>query len=243
MSLKLSYLPVAAAVLGMSFAGSGCGLLSSDIASVSFDLPSKRYSFNTNDGMWKLPAGEFPPVACGDGQLITDCCNPPDPLPKPDCAATPLTCEPSNDMMVCTLRFPVSVVQPMDLKKEVPSLAMFSNQSIIKVTISQIRYTYDSTMNVDLPPVELYLAPEGVSSAGDPGAQKFGTVPVTPAMTIGQAEVALEPTAQALFAERAQQLGTPFNFIATTTIVLPSGTPIPSGGVILTVTGRAKAGF
>ncbi|HET6281700.1 MAG TPA: hypothetical protein VFH73_12060 [Polyangia bacterium] len=240
MSLKLAYISLlVVSVLSFCFMGSGCGLISSDIASVSFDLPSKSYSFDTNNGMWKLPMGMFPAIPCGDGQLIMDCCNPPDPLPKPNCAATPLTCEGAPS--VCTLRFPVSVVQSMDLKKEVPALATFSNQSIIKVTISQIRYTFDSTMNVDLPEVELFLAPDGVTAADDPSAQKFGTVPVTPAMMSGQAQVVLEMTAATIFAERSQHLGTPFNFIATTTVVVPSGTTIPSGGVNLTVTGRAKA--
>jgi hypothetical protein len=237
MYLRLSY-------VSLVFVTFGCGLISSDIASVSFDLPTKSYSFDTNNGMWKLPTGTFPEIPCGDGLPIMDCCNPPDPLPKPNCAATPLTCEANaGGTNVCTLRFPVSVVQSLDLKKEVPALASFSNQSIIKVTISQIRYNFDSTMNVDLPEVALYLAPDGVTSADDPSAQKFGTVPVTPAMMSGQAQVVLEPTAGALFAERSQHLGTPFNFIATTTVVVPSGTPIPSGAVTLQITGRAKASF
>jgi hypothetical protein len=232
MRFKLSYLMV----MGLALSGAAsCGLISSDILSTTFSLPAKSYAFNTS--VWHLPEGSFPAISCGAGQLVEDCCNPPDPLPKPDCSVNMLSC----DDALCTLHVPISVDQTMDLKKEVPALSSFSNQSLIDVTITKITYVFASTMNVDLPPVELFIAPAGVTSADDPTAQKFGTTRVIPAGASGEDMVVLAPNAGAVFADKAHHFGTPFNFIARTSVVIPSGSPIPSGGVNLTVQGTAKA--
>src|SRR3954468_17154146 len=95
----------------------GCGLISSDITRLTFDLPSKTYRFDTASA--NLPAdGSFPEVACGAGQAVTDCCAPPAPAPAPDCAAMPLAC----DAGACTLHQPVTVAQKMDLGMEAPQL-------------------------------------------------------------------------------------------------------------------------
>src|SRR6266404_4873891 len=164
MRIKVSYVSVASLLLAGAL---GCGLISKDILRTTFNLPAKTYSFDTAG--WHLPSGTIPEVPCGAGQVVTDCCNPPDPLPQPDCSVNALSC----DNNVCALHVDVSVSQVMDLKKEVPALSSFSNQSLIDVTITQIKYAYSSSMNVDLPPVDLYLAPDGVTSASDPSAKKF----------------------------------------------------------------------
>src|SRR5260370_30060824 len=226
------------ALVASPLAGStGCGLFSKALLSTSFTLPSKSYSFDT--ASWHLPSGDIPPVPCGDGQLVPDCCNPPDPLPNPDCSVNMLAC----DAGMCALHVPVSIAQQMDLKKEVPALSSFSNQSLINVSISVIKYGYSSTMNVDLPPVELFIAPDGVTSSADPSAKKFGTTKVIPAMTTGEDTVQLDPSGGAAFTNAAHHFGTPFNFIATTTVIVPSGSPIPSGRVSIIVQGMAKAGI
>src|SRR6187399_2591207 len=88
----------------------GCGLIDSDIARVNFALPSKTYTVNT--ASFNLPAGDTPAVPCGSGQTVMDCCNPPQPLPMPDCAMTQLTCEPNGaGTAVCTAVVNVSVAQ------------------------------------------------------------------------------------------------------------------------------------
>ena len=215
----------------------GCGLVSRDVTGVSFDLPAKSYSFDTNDSMWKLPVGSFPSVPCGSGQLIADCCHPPAPVPTPDCGVTPLFCENA----LCTLKFPVTVVQTVNLKDEVPQLQNVDKQYLINVSISQIRYSVSNSLNVDLPPVELYIAPADVTSLADSRAQKFGTVPVLQAMTSGDDMVDLEPGSDVVFANYAHEFGTPFNFIAAATVVVASGSPIPHGKVVITITAQVTA--
>lgn len=213
----------------------GCGLISRDVTKVSFDLPPKSYGFDTHD--WQLPSGNFPRVACGPAEAVHDCCNPPAPFPRLDCSAVPLACESG----VCTLRFPVTVSQRVDLAVEAPALANVGNQSLVDFFVSEIRYTVASTLNVDLPAVDLYVAPDGVTSADDPAAQKFATIPVTPAMANGDGQADISPDAEQIFAPYAHAPSTPFTFIATTTVVIPSGSPIPNGRVELTVTGQVSA--
>jgi hypothetical protein len=234
MRIKVSYVTVVSGLLAVAV---GCGLISKDILRTPFSLPPKTYSFDTVG--WHLPSGTIPEIPCGDGQVVTDCCNPPAPLPQPDCSVNSLSC----DSNVCALHVEVSVSQTVDLKKEVPALSSFSNQSLISVSISQIKYAYSSSMNIDLPPVDLYLAPDGVTSASDPSAKKFGRTKTIPAGGTSDDTVDLDPNGGAAFTDYAHHFGTPFNFIAATTVVIPSGSPIPSGRVNITVQGTATAGL
>jgi hypothetical protein len=218
----------------------GCGLISSDITKVTFDLPPKTYTFNASQ--WGLPAGPTPVVHCGaPDNIVTmtvmDCCNPPAPLTKPDCTAHPVMCVSG----VCTLEQPVTVWNKVNLKGEVPVLGSVSSQSIADITLSNLHYDAQNTLNIDVPPLALYVAPDGVMSASDPSAQKFGTVPMIPAGMSQSGDVILEPDADAVFSARGQMFGTPFNFIATTTVVVPSGSPTPMGMITVTVTGKISA--
>jgi hypothetical protein len=213
----------------------GCGLISSDITKVTFDLPAKTYSFNASQ--WGIPAGSTQAVPCGGSNVVQDCCNPPAPLPKPNCAANPLMCVSG----VCTLEQPVTVSNTVNLKAEVPVLSSVSNQSIADITLSNLHYEAQNTLNVDVPPLVLYIAADGVTNPNDPSAQKFGTVPMIPKGMNASGDVILEPDADAVFSARGQMFGTPFNFIATTTVVVPSGSPTPQGMITVTITGKIAA--
>src|SRR6266700_2831955 len=226
--------PRAAVVLGML---AGCGLISSDITAITFDLPAKSFSFDTASAGWKAPPSYYNvAVPCGTGQAVTDCCHPPMPAPTPDCVATPLVCASS----VCALQFPINVSQSINLKNEVPSLASVAASSL-SITIKQISYTIASTMNVELPPIDIYVAPANVTSADDPSAKKFGTIPATPAGATRSGDVALDPAGQAALSQYMSQFTTPFNLIGHAVMVVPSGSPTPAGKVDATVTGKISA--
>jgi hypothetical protein len=214
----------------------GCGLIKGDIGTLVFQLPSKSFSFDTASSGWKAPPGNFPMVACGAGQAVTDCCNPPPPAPKPDCVATPLACVNG----ACVLEFPVTVNQRIDLKSEVPALSSLGGQTLAEVSIKQIQYTIASNMNVELPAIDIYVAPDGATTTADP-AKKFGTIPPTPAGATRSGDVVLDPDGQAAFSMYASHFTTPFTLIAHTTMVVAPGTPAPTGKVDVTVTGKVGA--
>src|SRR5204863_7485327 len=99
---------------------------------------------------------------------------------------------------------------------ETTQLRSNSGQTDADETISRIRYTVASTLNVELPAVVIYLAPDGVTSPADPMARKFGTVPATAAGATSSGDVLLESDAQQTFSTFATNFRTPFNFIAST---------------------------
>ena len=219
-----------AVVLGSA----GCGLLDSSIANTSFVLPAQVFSLNT--AMWgNLPTGSTQAVPCGDGQPVTDCCNPPAPLPAPDCSTTPLVCAANSaGTNVCTAEVPESLANEINLGSAVPGLSSFPTGNI---TIASVKYTIsNNTLNVDLPPMTVYLAPDMVTDPKDTRAMIFGTIPAIPAGTDPTGEVQKDPTADHTFEMYAGNLSTPFEFIASTTVVVPSGSPVPSGGVTVSVT-------
>jgi hypothetical protein len=216
-------------------AAAGCGLINADVTRLSFDLPTKTYTFDT--AAWMLPAtatGTVPAVPCA---TTADCCG----LPGVDCGMTALACD---DGRTCTLHKTVTVAQMVTLSQEVSTLHGVT--SLASVYVSKIGYTVDSSLNIDLPPVTIYLAPAGVTDPNDQAAKKFGTVPATPAGTRPPAPgatgmVTLESDAQTTFGKYAQDLSTPFTFLATTTVTVPAGSPIPSGKVTVSVTGQISA--
>ena len=216
----------------------GCSAIN-NLGTLTFDLPAKSFSFDTASSGWKAPPSTFPSVTCGtSGQQVADCCHPPAPAPTPDCAGTtPLVCEGA----VCVLEFPVSVSQTIDLKMEVPALSNLSGQTLAQIGISQITYMIVSTLNVELPPLEVYVADQGVTASKDASAKKFGTIPATPAGATRSGNMVLDPNGQAAFSRYASSFSTPFTILAQTTMIVPPGSPVPAGKVDVTVGGKVTA--
>jgi hypothetical protein len=194
-----------------------CGLLNSDITKVTFALPTKHYVFTAPTG---LPT-QAVPCASAAG------C-------PPAVGNVSFTC----DNAVCTAHVPVVVAQPMNLKSEVSALSSVNSQTLADITLESMSYVVDNTTDVALPELSLYLAPDKVT---DPMmAQKFGTVPAVPAKSKASGNVVKEQGADALFIMYGQNFGTSFTFIASTTIVIPSGTAA-TGTVDITIDGKVAA--
>lgn len=201
----------------------GCGLISPDITKVTFDLPKKHYVFTTAGLSSMVPAGAADiQLTCGAGGAV------------PTCPA-PATC----DADVCTVHYPVSVVQTMNLKKDAADLAQYS--SLASISIDRVQYEVVSTANIAIPPLTIYLAPMGISDPADPQAVKFGTVPMIDAMATTSGDVVKEPDADATFAAFTMNLDTNFNFIAATSVTWVSGSGLPTGQVDITIKGRIAA--
>ncbi|MES1208196.1 MAG: hypothetical protein ABUS79_19850 [Pseudomonadota bacterium] len=212
----------------------GCSL---DITRVTFDLPKQTYSFDTS--MWaNLPPAatnlSFPSIPCTSD---AECCT----LGAPaglDCNTTPLTCPAGT----CEADVPESLNSSINLAQSVPQLATFPGHSLVKVSISSISYQVsDNTLNVDLPPMAIYLAPDGVTDAHDASAMLFGTVPSIPAGTNPSGMVQKAPNADAVLQMYTSNVSQTFNVIATTTVVIAAGTPVPNGHITVTIGGAVSA--
>lgn len=199
----------------------GCGLISSDITKVTFDLPTKHYVFAAPAG---LPATKVP---CGAGTPLATC---------PAVGAYTATC----DDNVCTAHVPVQTSQTVNLKSEVPQLSSVNTQTLADITLERMSYTVVNSTTVAIPTIDLYLAPQNVTDPADHSAKKFGTVPGVAAGMTASGDVVKEPGADDLFIMYGHDFGTPFNFIAATTVVIPSGTQV-SGMVDVTISGKIAA--
>jgi hypothetical protein len=213
----------------------GCGLISSDITRLTFDLPTETYTFDT--AQWNIPpalnGATFPRIAC---TTDNDCCT----LGSAaglDCTMTTLACQ--SD--ACAAELPESQATSIDLATDVmPSLSQYT--SLVSISISRITYTVKSnTLNVDVPPLSIYLAPDGVTDPKDSRAQLFGTVPTIAAGTTPMGNVQLVSNAASVFQTFTGNLSTPFEIITAATVVIGAGTPVPTGAITIDVTGAVSA--
>jgi hypothetical protein len=197
----------------------GCGLIDSNITAVGFDLPMRSYELNS-DG-FNLPADNSIAIPCVDDA---------------GCFTQPFVCQ--ND--VCTAVVPVSQATEMNLGSEAPALGNVTGT--VDITVDRINFNVTTnTLNVDLPPISLYMAPMGVTDPGDPQAMLFGTVPSVPAGQTTTGQVQLSSNSGAVFKNFTRDVSKPFNFIAATTVTVASGAGVPSGRVVFSVTGRLSA--
>ncbi|HEY4395266.1 MAG TPA: hypothetical protein VGP64_14445 [Polyangia bacterium] len=228
-SLKASAPAVAAFVLL-----GGCGLISSDISKLTFDLPTETYTLDT--AQWSnLPKGTIPPVPC---MSATDCCTAAT-LTGSGIDCSTLTCNASS---LCEVDVPESAASPVNLAMQVPALQGFAGHALSSITISSISYMVsNNSLNVDLPPLTIYLAPDNVTDPTDPRAEAFGTIPAIPAGTDPSGMVVLVPNAAQIFSTFTANVSTPFTIIAAGTVAIPSGSSAPSGAVTLSVTGTVSA--
>jgi hypothetical protein len=229
--LSLKATTSAIAVLGLV----GCGLISTDITKVTFDLPTETYTFDT--AQWNIPpaldGAVFPSVACPPGG---DCCTLGTAVGL-SCTTTPLSCMSGS----CGASLPESQATVINLSTDVmPSLSSYT--SLVSISISRITYTVRSnSLNIDVPPLSIYLAPNGVTDPTDSRAQLFGTVPTIAAGTTPTGNVKLEPNAATVFQTFTSNLATPFEIITAATVVIGAGTPVPTGAITIDVTGALSA--
>lgn len=212
----------------------GCGLISSDITKLTFDLPTETYMFDTS--MWgNLPPGQVPAVPCTDDNF---CCMAGGAVGI-SCTMTPLFCNAGS----CEARIPESVTTNVNLAMQVPALSSFPGHALSSVTISSITYSVsNNSFNDDLPALTLYLAPNGVTDPNDPSALKFGTTAPIPAGTDPTNQrVTLVSNAATILSMFTANISTPFNIIAATTVVIAAGTNVPKGAITLSVTGTISA--
>lgn len=214
-----------ALLAGLWVGVAGCGLPSlDDIPGVSFQLPTRTYKVE----MAGVGGGaNVPAVACNQP---ADCCV--------GGACAGVTCDGGQCALVTT----VELAEVVDLAKEVPQLASMDKSVLMTVNLRTIDVTVANKTTVDVPSIDLYVAPSTTKSAGGPGAQKLATVPARAAGTTKRDILEVGASASAAFASFAMKYGTPFNIIAATRVLVKGGTP-PSGRLELTVTGTAEARF
>jgi hypothetical protein len=198
-----------------------CGeLVEPDLSTLHFQLLPMKYAVDAR--LLSVPA-TFYRLRCGEDEGV--CCR------AFDCAVLPLLCR--QDACVTDFRFEAYVT--VDLRAEAPALTRLGVQHRSALVVSRLHVDAENALNMDLPPLELWLAPVHVNTANHPDAEHFATLPALPAQRRRTgAVVEVPPAAQAAFARYARAWGA-FNMIAVAPLGIASTDRPLAGNAAMTV--------
>lgn len=221
------------------FAIGGCGLVDSDITDFDLSLPEREVTVDTVD--WMLSDMDMlPAVDCSDdaqicGTAVGEYCSAED-VCSGACGQSTETCE---------VHVGVALWHTFHLSTERPELEQIEGQPLVSVSVKRVYYTIsENTLDVDSPPLTVYIGPEGTMAPGDTGAQAIGTIaPVPAGQTVADADVELTDTGRDILAEFMKDYQTPFNLVVGADVVLEAGDDLPTGKLVATVGATATAGL
>ena len=222
-------------------AGTGCGLIDSNVTNFDLTLPDKNFTIDATG--WQVDqtaamtflntscAGM--PTLCGTAAMAA--CGPDD--CSGSCNATTMRCE---------LALEVSLYQKIDLLMEKPELKSINDEPVIKVVLDSVTYEVtNNTLNVATPIMTIYVAPISVMEPKDPLAKPIGTIPAIPANTTitTPAPIMFTGTGKADLISAMSTFKTPFNIIIGSTLVVMQGQPVPAGKLDAVVHIKGHAGL
>jgi hypothetical protein len=217
----------------------GCGLISSDVTNFDLTLPPKTFTVDT--ASWMVDNTQ------AQAFLSTSCAQNPDLCMSAAQTACAKDCTGACDTSTktCDLGLDVSLYNKVDLVMEKPELQTINSEPVIHVTIDSV--TYDVTVNsldVDTPPLTVFVAPVSVMDPKDPMAQAVGTVdPIPAGMTLANQQLKFTDTGKDTLINTMSTYKTPFNIIVGATLEVKSGDPVPQGMLTAVVNVKAHAGI
>lgn len=235
MTYSRLYLCVGALVL----AGTGCGLISSDVTNFDLTLPDKNFSVDASG--WNVNQ------TAADLYLGQTCTGPSDPVCSSAVAnACAMGCTGvCGSTNHCELQFQVAAHQGVDLVTEKPELKTINDEPVIKVTIDSVQYEVTkNSLNVDTPEIGVYVAPMSVMNPTDPMAKQVGKVAPIPAMTtFGLMDLTYTDIGKQNLIDTMSTYKNPFNVLVGTTITIKMGDMVPSGKLDAVIHIKAHAGL
>jgi hypothetical protein len=214
-----------------------CGLIDSDVTDFPLRLPEKEFNVDTAEWMLSVPGGgntfptlDCPPLDCA--QAVSQVCA------GDSCGAT---CDGNAH---CQAQVNVSVFQMFNLSTESPELETIDSQAVVTVTVENISFKVkENTLNVASPPLEVYLAPQGVNDPASTMAVEIGTIASVPPGQTGEGQIDLTPTGKMAMESYMSNWRTPFNVIVAGEVAISAGDPVPMGRLSGSVTVLAHAGL
>jgi hypothetical protein len=231
--LWLAWLVAAGAAGGCSlFDRVGGGNLSFDLRAPDFQVDS------TNPRWWPSPPYGVPDVVCsGPAALVSNCCQPPPPMPAVDCQAYPLSCDDSGR---CALVFDYDDAVEIYLAGDVLALQHQRHLVLAQATLAAIRTTVELADAGSLPvrAASLWVAPQGATSTRAAGAVFLADIP----LTSGTSQVDLAADARGALSIFLMDFNTPFVLILSGHVVIGSEV-VPKTTLTITVAGEVNASF
>lgn len=222
--------------LAIVVAGAGCGLVDSDVTDIELSLPERDVTVDTAD--WQLSSMDrLQAVDCSQDQQVcstglAELCGSED-VCSGSCG--------SGDS--CQVSVRVALWHTFDLGAERPELQQIEGQPLVEVRIERVYYTVsENSLDVDSPPLTVYVAPEGIMSPDDNQAEAVGTIPTVPAMTtVEEADVELTADGKDRLAAFMKDYDTPFNLIVGSELTIQAGDQLPHGRMVTVVKATAVA--
>ena len=227
--------------LSIALALAGCGLVNGK--SISYE-----YAFDAQQFMEKLgderTMSVVPTMAC-DPSASPDPCAALQQQPVP-AGAPKMQCDSAS--RACIAVADVRLPYPVDLSQQSLPPAVVT-YGVDTVSVEKIAYwIMSNTVNVALPPIDLYVASSAAKDENDSSAKLVGSVAMLAAKSATCADAAdpkgdsaagmaavcdvkLSETGQAAMALFIKDYKTPFQFIAHTKIVAHGGDPLPVGSI------------
>ncbi|MEO8702814.1 MAG: hypothetical protein ABI867_22410 [Kofleriaceae bacterium] len=225
-------------MLFLALATTGCGLIDSDITNFDLTLPDKKFTVDT--ASFDITDAEAQPL------LETSCSSNPSVCNSAAQAACPMNCagECSTTTQTCNLALEVSVYQGVDLIAERPELKSIDDEPVIEVSIDSVTYEVTTnTLNIETPPLTVYVAPTTVMDPNDPAAKPIGTIEgvAAGARTDAPQPIAFTATGKADLVAAMSTFKTPFNVIVGATLIVSQGQSVPTGKMdaVVHITGHA----
>lgn len=232
--------PLWLAWLAAAGAAGGCSMFDQvGSGSLSFKLLAPDFHIDSTDPRWwPSPPSGVPEVVCsGPAALVSNCCQPPPPMPAVDCQAYPLSCD---DSQMCALVFDYDDAVEIDLGSDVPELQQQRDRVLTQATLA----SFDTTVEVadagtlPLRAASLWAAPQGAKSDRAAGAVFLAGIP----LTSGISHVDLAADAQDALSAFLMDFNTPFALILSGHVVIESA-PVPNTALTINVAGQVNASF
>ncbi len=222
--------------LAIVLAGAGCGLVDSDVTDIDLSLPEREVTVDTAD--WQLSSNErLQSVDCSQDQQI--CATGLAEL----CGSEDVCSGSCGNGDRCQVSVRVALWHTFDLGAERPELQQIEGQPLVDVRIERVYYSVDeNSLDVDSPPLTVYVAPEGIMSPDDNQAQVVGTIPSVSAMTtVEEADVELTAQGKERLAGFMKDYDTPFNLIVGSELTIQAGDTLPHGRMVTVIKATAVA--
>jgi hypothetical protein len=227
-----------AASLLLAAAGGGCGLLETTI-SLAVQTVSKDFGTST---------ATVPAVACTSA---TDPCAAAASQVAGPIAASGATVAGICDTaaMKCTAQVSATLSYPVNLSADQQYTSGVGGKAVNLVKSITLKYGVPvNSLTFNIPQLDLYIAPSGVTSITDPSALRIDKIPPIAKMTTsadgsGSIVVNTSTPAGQKFVYYVQHPSEPFVLLANTQPVLRAGDPMPAGKITVHIQPQSTVGL
>ncbi|MBU1238921.1 hypothetical protein KKF84_00075 [Myxococcota bacterium] len=210
-----------------------CNFISDDVTDFDFILPEKEFTVDSSQFGIQINETAIPEVACPGTPSCAD-------LGENFQCGTDGFCEAEASY---DLKSDIIV-----LKDEVEEFAVITSQDHISVSFKYIQMqVVTNTLNFDLPPLDLYIAPQSVTALRDAQGdlnsevRMVGTLDTIQAGKTGYYDVNLAPAGQDTLTSFVQHPDVPFYLFVSGTSSFGAGDSVPAGALTVRVHSRATA--